>query len=211
MKSEVTYGTIVDPSKGPHEQAYPISRKIPPGDVERFHIMIGSPMSCHLKIQFKFFIDQTQVIESDIFDIDIFNPVNSQWHHLYPDAISMNRNFEDEIMRINHFLNDPNITVSDELRKDEKERIKWLKGQLSIYPLRQTKQKKKKKRKKTIEQWLLEGKSNIYLGLYEAALSAYEQALRLGSQFRPCLYYKRRCSFWVRTQRGSFGCLQPGY
>jgi hypothetical protein len=64
--SDTTYGAIIDPSVGPYEKKYPISRKIAPGDVERFHIMVGSSMSCHLQVRFKFFIDQTTVIESEI-------------------------------------------------------------------------------------------------------------------------------------------------
>jgi hypothetical protein len=84
--SDATYGAIIDPSRGPYERKYPISRKIPPGDVERFHIMVGSPMSCYLQVRFKFFIDQTRIIESEMFDINIWNPRNSQWHLQYTDC-----------------------------------------------------------------------------------------------------------------------------
>jgi hypothetical protein len=84
--SDTTYGAIIDPSVGPYEQKYPIARKIPSGDVERFHIMVGSPMSCHLQVRFKFFIDQTTIIESEPFDISIWNPRDSKWHMRYTDG-----------------------------------------------------------------------------------------------------------------------------
>ena len=86
LMSTVTYITIIDPSKGPHEQTYPISHKIPPGDVERFHIMIGSPMSCHLTLQFMFSIDKAKIIKSEEFDVEIWNPRNSGWQNYYKDS-----------------------------------------------------------------------------------------------------------------------------
>ena len=76
---------IIDPSVGPYEKKYPISRKIAPGDVERFHIMVGSSMSCHLQVRFKFFIDRISVIESEIFNMSIWNPRNAQWQYKYID------------------------------------------------------------------------------------------------------------------------------
>jgi Tfp pilus assembly protein PilF len=88
LLSDTTYGVIIDPSKGSYEQKYPISRAIPPGDVERFHIMVGASMSCYLQIRFKFFIDEATVIESGIFDIHIWNPRKSGWHHEYTDDFS---------------------------------------------------------------------------------------------------------------------------
>jgi tetratricopeptide (TPR) repeat protein len=91
MDSDVTYSTILDPSKGSHERAYPISRKVSSGDVERFHIMVGAPMSCHLAIRFKFFIDQATIVESEVFDVKIWNPRNSQWHSNYKDGEALSR------------------------------------------------------------------------------------------------------------------------
>jgi hypothetical protein len=89
--SWITYTTIVDPKAGAHERKYPISRKIPPGDVERFHIMIGASMSCSLRTNFKFFVDKEKVIESEIFSIDIWNPRGSRWHEEYKDGAEVER------------------------------------------------------------------------------------------------------------------------
>jgi len=83
IPSDTTYGAIIDPLKGAHEGMYPVSRKIPPGDVDRFHIMVGSPVSCYLQIRFKFFIGLDTVIESEAFDVQIWNPRNAGWHLIY--------------------------------------------------------------------------------------------------------------------------------
>lgn len=95
--SYVTYITIIDTSKNSHERTYPISRKIPSGDVERFHIMIGSPTSCNLRIQFKFFVDSGSVIESEEFDINIWNPMNSGWHQNYADGTELSRDVDEPL------------------------------------------------------------------------------------------------------------------
>lgn len=94
LPSEVTYSTIIDASTGPQEREYNISRKIPSGDVERFHIMIGSPSSCYLKLKFIFHVDTSTRIESDGFDIHIWNPKNSGWHYQYKDGEALKRNIE---------------------------------------------------------------------------------------------------------------------
>ena len=91
MESSFTYVSIIDPRKGPHERVYPLSRQIPPGDVERFHIMLGSPMSCHFLLRFKFFVDKETVSESEVFDIKIWNPRNSNWHKHYKDGAELDR------------------------------------------------------------------------------------------------------------------------
>ncbi len=92
--SNITYISIVNPLRGPHELEYSFSRKIPLGDIERFHIMVGAPVSCHLLIQFKFFIDTRTVIESDVFDIHIQNTRKSRWHEKYTDCRMLMRNSE---------------------------------------------------------------------------------------------------------------------
>jgi hypothetical protein len=92
--SDVTYSTIIDPSKGSHKRVYPISRTIPSGDVERFHIMVCSPMSCYLRLQFEFFVDQLKVVQSEVFDINIWNPRNSGWHKAYKDGVELSRQLD---------------------------------------------------------------------------------------------------------------------
>lgn len=90
-ESDVTYITILDPLNGLSEVSYPISRKIPVGDIERFHIMVGTEMSCHLKLQFSFYIDKDHSIDSDIFDVNIWNPRNSRWRWDYEDGAELIR------------------------------------------------------------------------------------------------------------------------
>jgi hypothetical protein len=89
--SDVTYITMLDPLQGEHERTYPISRKIAPGDVERFHIMIGARVSCRLLVKFKFFIDKTSLIESEEFEIQIWNPRNSRKEYDYKDGSELQR------------------------------------------------------------------------------------------------------------------------
>ncbi len=40
-------------------------------------------MSCYLQIRFKFFIGKDIVVESEAFDIQVWNPRNPGWHLLY--------------------------------------------------------------------------------------------------------------------------------
>lgn len=77
--SDTTYISLIDPHEGPHERTYAMSRKVPPGDIERFHIMVGASKSCRLKLRFKFFVDKDTVVESDQFDIHIFLPRSQTW------------------------------------------------------------------------------------------------------------------------------------
>jgi hypothetical protein len=72
--SDVTYAALIDPSQGGHKREYSISHKIPPGDVERFHVLIGSRASCRLLLRFQFFIDRDVVLESDEFEVHVWNP-----------------------------------------------------------------------------------------------------------------------------------------
>ena len=59
--SDTTYISLIDPNIGPHKRLYSMSRKIVPGDIERFHIMVGAPKSCRLRLKFKFFVDKDSV------------------------------------------------------------------------------------------------------------------------------------------------------
>lgn len=104
--SDVTYSTIIDPMKGPHEYKYPFRRKIPSGDTERFHVMIGASMSCHLRMKLKFYVDQAQVIESDELNLEIWNPRDSHWHYPYRDGEELCRNIEQYREDISRYSND---------------------------------------------------------------------------------------------------------
>ena len=95
IESDTTYVVIIDPDNGIHEKKYPISRKIFPGNIERFHIMIGSSKSAYLKINFKFYIDKSKTIKSKEFEIDIWNPRNYQLHRKYKDGDKLNRKMKE--------------------------------------------------------------------------------------------------------------------
>jgi hypothetical protein len=89
--SEVTYITIIEPEQHAGERLYPMARHVPPGDVERFHIMIGATMSCRLTLRFKFYVDRDVQIVSDEFDVHIWNPRGSGWHADYQDGAELDR------------------------------------------------------------------------------------------------------------------------
>ncbi len=125
--SDIMYVSIIDPSKGIQEKTYSISRQIPSGDVERFHIMIGSPMSCRLSTQFQFFSDQTDIVESEKFGIELWNPRNTQWHYPYRDDDRLRRDIEQRQADIAKYSNERD----KELALPE---IVKLKQQMSIYP-----------------------------------------------------------------------------
>jgi hypothetical protein len=98
-QSDTTYISLIDPQAGSHERIYPMSRKVPPGDIERFHIMVGASKSCRLQLQFKFFVDKESVVESNRFDIHIVLPRNNEWMlHEYKDGSELPRDI-DELKR----------------------------------------------------------------------------------------------------------------
>ncbi|ETR65361.1 MAG: hypothetical protein OMM_14368, partial [Candidatus Magnetoglobus multicellularis str. Araruama] len=94
VPSDVTYCSIIDPSLGAHERVYKMSRKIPPGDVERFHIMVGALRSSRFVLQFRFFIDDEKIVESKKFNVDIWNPRNSGLLDRYKDGDEMERRLD---------------------------------------------------------------------------------------------------------------------
>ncbi len=124
LPSDATFSSIIDASMGPQERIYPISRKIPPGDVERFHIMIGSPISCYLLLKFIFRIDKSTTIESEMFDVQIWNPRNSGWQYQYKDGEELRRDIEQW----------QNGSPNPYLYPWEPERLEYLKEQLENYP-----------------------------------------------------------------------------
>jgi len=134
--SDATYISIMDPSIGPHEKIYPISRKIPPGDVERFHVMIGSPMSCRFLIRFKFHIDQSKVIESEMFFINIWNPIGSHWDNKYKDGEELHRELE-MMQRLASGIQpawEQNEEAFRDLQREAKEALKGLQKKALNYP-----------------------------------------------------------------------------
>ncbi len=72
--SEPTFVAVVDPASVPSEKAYSISRKIPPGDVERFFITVGALKSSKVKLRFKFFVDESIVLTTNSFILALSCP-----------------------------------------------------------------------------------------------------------------------------------------
>lgn len=86
-----TFCSVIDPALGPHVLTYPISRMIPPGEAERFHIVVGATRSCSMRVRFKFAVDKSKVIESKIFNIEIWNPRQSSFELDYIDGKSFQK------------------------------------------------------------------------------------------------------------------------
>ena len=76
LGSDVTFCTLIDPSLGQHHREYPISRVVPAGDVERFHIMIGGTKSSRLTVRFSFTLNEKDTVTSDEFELKLWNPAD---------------------------------------------------------------------------------------------------------------------------------------
>ena len=96
MDSEVVFVSLIslDPTKIRNQVEYSISRKIAPGDVERFHVLVGSPMSCFLRLRFKILFGKSNSVESEIFDLHLWNPRNTQFELKYFDGDALSRRRE---------------------------------------------------------------------------------------------------------------------
>jgi hypothetical protein len=128
--SDVTFSVILDSLEAPYEQLYPVTRQVPSGGIEHFHIMIGAPKSCHLRIRFKFFfdnasIDDNKVVQSSEFDVELWNPRSSEWHYFYKDKEELKRKL-DEMQAIPVGDNFDFQWIQEEIRK--------IQQQLSNYP-----------------------------------------------------------------------------
>ena len=53
--SDTLYCTLLDTSKGVQKRIYPVSRRIPPRDLDRFHVMIACEKSCYVRLKFSTF------------------------------------------------------------------------------------------------------------------------------------------------------------
>ena len=76
LPSAPTFASIIDPGAGAQELSYRLSRKIPPGDVERFYIVVGTKMTAKLSVKFKFYVDQGTILLSDPVDLDLSCPTD---------------------------------------------------------------------------------------------------------------------------------------
>lgn len=84
--SDANYCSLIDVDKPLDSKSYRISRKIPPNDLDRFHITIGATKSCQLNIRFQFTIDSKKKVSSEEFIIKIWNPNNSGFLRDYKDG-----------------------------------------------------------------------------------------------------------------------------
>jgi len=108
-ESDITYTSVINlMQQEPQELVYPISRKISQGDVERFHIMIGSSMSVKLRLRFKFSIDKDKSVESEEFEIYVWNPKSSRWANRYRDGDGLRRDLDDNKHLLAKQLDDEN-------------------------------------------------------------------------------------------------------
>jgi hypothetical protein len=95
LGSDVTYCTMINPLLGANERVYPISRVIPPGEAERFHILVGATKSAALRLRFKFSIGKDAVITSDEFTVHIWNPIGSGLNYQYVDGQHLMRRVQE--------------------------------------------------------------------------------------------------------------------
>ncbi|CAM1371545.1 hypothetical protein [Tenacibaculum xiamenense] len=82
IPSEI-YCVILDPEKNVQQRTYKISREIKAGDIDRFHIMIGCSKSAQIELNFQFTVDKDNIIKSNDFQINIWNPLNSKTYDRY--------------------------------------------------------------------------------------------------------------------------------
>jgi len=123
--SDEIYITYVDPDKLEKEIPYPISRKILSGDVERFHIMVGSNKSCKVSLRFVFKVDKSEIITSEVFEISIYNPIGSELNSEFKDGNMLKRDIQ---------------KMDKENKELEKIQIKKMKRQLEHFPFLEEKQ-----------------------------------------------------------------------
>jgi hypothetical protein len=96
--SDTTYCTIVDLLAG-YRREYNISRKIPPGDVERFQIMVGAKKSASIKAKFIFYLERGMAVQSDPFEFKVWHPIGSTIGDRYPDGMLLAQDGGDESLR----------------------------------------------------------------------------------------------------------------
>ena len=85
-ESQVTYISLLDIDSNVTKKEYPITHKITPWDIERFHIMIGATKSCFITVRFTFDIHRIGTVKSKDFIINIINPKNSYLSKEYRDG-----------------------------------------------------------------------------------------------------------------------------
>ena len=82
--ADAVYCNFIKPTNKPYEKVYSVSRKIPNADIDRFKVMLISPVSGYFRLKFQFFIDK-KVLESDEIEVYIHNP-DKDLHKKYNDS-----------------------------------------------------------------------------------------------------------------------------
>jgi hypothetical protein len=89
MPGRDAYAVILDPQNA-DEREYRVSRSIPPGDADRFHVVLASRMSGDFTLRLSFHINGTQVVQSDPLKISLNRPRNAR----LPQGLSDGTSFE---------------------------------------------------------------------------------------------------------------------
>lgn len=129
LATNVKYCCIIDPEQSPKpkKRSYAISKMIPSGSSESFRLMIGATKSCRMQLRFSFSIDGSQDISSDIVEIELSNPINSNWNQKFRDGDQMRKS----IMGL------ANTKPVNSGRKSTKKLLKesrWAEDKLALYP-----------------------------------------------------------------------------
>lgn len=80
VPSEPTFVAVLDPTLVPSSKTYSLSRKIPPGDVERFYITLAASRSAQVWVRFRFFIDESTVLVTQAFSVKLWCPRDCMLH-----------------------------------------------------------------------------------------------------------------------------------
>ena len=80
MAPSCYYHIALDPTGKQRTRSFNISHVIGSDDFERFFIVLGSETSAMYMLRFKFYINNGQTIESQLFNVHIWNPKNSIYH-----------------------------------------------------------------------------------------------------------------------------------
>jgi hypothetical protein len=83
---QTRYCSILDAEEGPYRRSYQISRVIQPGQGDHFQIVVGCNKSARFKLRIAFSVNNNPDIESEAFDISIWNPRHKYFHAHYMDG-----------------------------------------------------------------------------------------------------------------------------
>jgi hypothetical protein len=76
IPSEPTFVAILDPAKAPEKKEYSLSRRIPPGDVERFFITTVATRSALFRLRLRFFVNESTILETAPVEVALVSPTD---------------------------------------------------------------------------------------------------------------------------------------